>query len=109
MYKRQPICQRLVRSGKYCDFVLKFDYTITISGFPIDYNGLFMGVRHDSEMHRIATRFRRQLYPWEFGLGDKAYIGWPHLYQKPRIRPFWATSRRSSKFGKSQARHGLGQ
>ena len=78
--------QRLVRSGKYCDFVLKFDYTITTCGFPIDYNGLFMGVRHDSRMHGMARRFINGLYPWEYGLGDKAYIGWPHMvteYKKP--------------------------
>ena len=72
--------QRCVRSGKYKEFVLKFDYTITMCGFPIDYNGLFMGVRHDSAQHWYAKEFLAQLYPFEYGMGDKAYVGVPHMY-----------------------------
>ena len=54
--------------------------------FPIDYGGLYMGVRHDLPMHMGNQRRMAMIYPWEYWWGDKAYVGCPHMvteYKKP--------------------------
>jgi hypothetical protein len=70
--------QRCTRSAKYKTFCVKYDLETTITGFPIDYNGLFMGVRHDSRIHNEFAPHRTH-YAWEYGLGDKAYVGCPDM------------------------------
>lgn len=74
-------------SGKYNTSVVKWDLACTLTGFPIDYGGLYMGVRHDLPMHMRNRRRMAMLYPWEYWWGDKAYVGCPHMvteYKKPQ-------------------------
>ena len=78
---------RLLNSGKYKQYVVKGEYVIAIGpGFPINYTGPHIGVKHDSPMWKDNLIRRAKLYKWEYGLGDKAYVGCPELlteYKKP--------------------------
>ena len=80
------ILRKLFRSGKYKDFVVKGELVTSLCGFPIDYTGLHIGVRHDSRIWMENGTRRAKLYAWEYGLGDLAYIGCPKLltgFKKP--------------------------
>ena len=67
---------RLLRSGKYKDFVVKGVYTIAIGpGFPIHYSGPHIGVRTDARLYQEDAFLQSRIKPWEYGLGDKAYVG----------------------------------
>ena len=67
---------RLLLSGKYKVFCVKGELMIALGpGFPINYSGPHIGVKHDSPMWKEKQRLRAQLYKWEYGLGDKAYVG----------------------------------
>ena len=71
---------RLLRSGKYKEYVVKGEYTIALGpGFPIEYCGPHIGVRHDSRLWMENHIRRAKIFKWEYGLGDKAYIGCPEL------------------------------
>ena len=71
---------RLLMSGKYKTFVVKGEYVIALGpGFPIDYTGPHIGVRHDSPIWKRNLIRRGKLFKWEYGLGDKAYIGCPEM------------------------------
>ena len=63
---------RLLRSGKYKEFVVKGVLTIALGpGFPIDYSGPHIGVRHDARLWKEDLRLLSRIKPWEYGLGDK--------------------------------------
>ena len=44
-------------------------------GFPIAYGGPNLGVRNDSRMFASNALRRASYFPWEYSLGDKAYVG----------------------------------
>ena len=69
---------RLTKSKKYQDWVLKADLGITLTGFLVDYS-LQLGVRNDARMWMEHTARRARMYPWEYALGDKAYVGCPEF------------------------------
>jgi hypothetical protein len=72
--------QRLLKSGKYTDFVVKGEYVVSVaSGFPTEYVGPHIAIRHDSKMHMLNWRRRAYIFPWEYWLGDKAYVGCPEF------------------------------
>ena len=55
-------------------------YTIALGpGFPIDYSGPHIGVRHDARLWQEDITLRSRIYSWEYGLGDKAYVGEPEI------------------------------
>ena len=60
------------------EWVLKADLGICICGFPTDY-ALHLGVRNDCRMWKEHTKRRRWFFPWEWSLGDKAYVGCPEF------------------------------
>ena len=65
--------QRILKSGKYTEFVVKGEYTIALApGFPVDYCGPHIAIRHDGRLFNEETARRRNYYISEFGLGDKA-------------------------------------
>jgi hypothetical protein len=71
---------RLLKSGKYKEFVVKGEYVIALGpGFPIDYTGPHIGIRHDSRMWMENRVRRAKIFRWEYGLGDKAYVGCPEV------------------------------
>ena len=80
---RQPanrFLARLLRSGKYKDFVVKGQLTIALApGFPIDYSGPHIGIRHDARMWKEDAGLLSRIKPWEYGLGDKGYVGCPQI------------------------------
>jgi hypothetical protein len=64
-----------------CTHVVTADLGIMLGpGFPVDYS-LQLGVRNDSRkwMEHTARRARMYPYPWEYALGDKAYVGCPEF------------------------------
>lgn len=70
--------QRLLKSGKYKEYVVMGEYVVCVaSGFPVEYCGPHIGTRHDSRKHMENWRRRAKIYPWEWWLGDKAYVGCP--------------------------------
>lgn len=70
----------LFRSGKYKEYVAKGHLTIAIGpGFPIHYTGPHIGVRHDARIYQEDRFLQSRIKPWEYGLGDKAYVGEPQL------------------------------
>ena len=72
--------QRALKSGKYKEYVVKFDYAVGLaSGMPVDYAGLHIGTRHDSRTFKENLALRAAIFDWEFWLGDKAYIGIPEF------------------------------
>ena len=79
---------RLLKSGKYNTSVVKGEYTIALGpGFPIEYCGPHIGIRHDSRLWMENRLRRSRMYRWEYGLGDKAYVGCPELlteFKKPK-------------------------
>lgn len=72
---------RLLYGGKYKTFVVKGEYMIALGpGFPINYCGPHIGIRHDSRLWKRENPLRRaKIYKWEYGLGDKAYKGCPEM------------------------------
>ena len=44
-------------------------------GFPIRYTGPHIGVRHDARIFQEDRFLQARIKPWEYGLGDKAYVG----------------------------------
>ena len=71
---------RLLRSGKYKEYVVKGVLTIALGpGFPIDYSGPHIGVRHDARLWKEDLRLLSRIKPWEYGLGDKGYVGCPQI------------------------------
>ena len=67
---------RLFRSGKYKEYVVKGHLTIAMGpGFPIRYTGPHIGVRHDARIFQEDRFLQARIKPWEYGLGDKAYVG----------------------------------
>ena len=74
------------RSGKYKTYVAKGELVIALCGFPIDYCGPHIGVRHDGRLWKENLRRCARLYPWEYVLGDKAYVACDELlceFKKP--------------------------
>ena len=72
--------RRLTKSGKYKTHVVKGDMMVLLGpGFLCDNCFGYPGTRHDSPMWMDNFRRRRRLRPWEYGLGDKAYIGCPEI------------------------------
>ena len=72
--------QRMLKSGKYKDYVVKGEYVVCVgSGFPVEYVGPHIGIRHDSRMHLENLQRRAKILPWEYWLGDKAYVGCPEF------------------------------
>jgi hypothetical protein len=69
---------RLTKSKKYQDWVVKADLGITLTGFVVDYS-LQLGVRHDARMWMEHSVRRARMHPWEYALGDKAYVGCPEF------------------------------
>jgi hypothetical protein len=67
--------RRITKSGKYSDFVVKADMMATLCGFPCNYAFTRYGVMHDSKVHKRNRGRCRRMYPWEYSLGDKAYVG----------------------------------
>ena len=47
-------------------------------GFPVNYS-LQLGVRNDARKWMDHTARRARMYPWEYALGDKAYVGCPEF------------------------------
>ena len=77
---RNRFLQRLLFSGKYNAYCVKICYTIALgAGFPIDYTGIHIGTRHDGRVFREDVALRAKIYPWEYWLGDKAYVGYPEF------------------------------
>ena len=71
--------RRLSKSKKYGTHVVKADLGIMLaSGCPTDYS-LQLGVRNDARMHMEHKKRRARIYPWEYALGDKAYVGCPEF------------------------------
>ena len=59
---------------------MKCDLGIMIGpGFIVNYAGPQLGVRNDVRMWKDNTKRRRMMKPWEYALGDKAYIGAPEF------------------------------
>jgi hypothetical protein len=78
---------RLLFLGKYKTSAVKGVLTIALCGFPIDYSGPHIGVRHDDRLWMEDLYIRSRMFRWEYGLGDKAYVGCPELlteYKKTR-------------------------
>ena len=48
-------------------------------GFPINYVGPHIGVRHDGRLWMDNHARRAKIFKWEYGIGDKAYVGCPEL------------------------------
>ena len=70
---------RLTKSKKYGTHVVTADLGIMLGpGFPVDYS-LQLGVRNDSRKWMGHTARRARVYPWEYALGDKAYVGCPEF------------------------------
>lgn len=73
---RNRFLARLLFSGKYKTFCVKGEYGIALGpGFPVGYSGPHIGIRHDGRLWKDNISRRAKLYPWEYALGDKAYIG----------------------------------
>ena len=71
--------RRLTKSKKYGECVVTADLGIMLSsGCPVDYS-LQLGVRNDHRKWMEHTSRRARLYPWEWCLGDKAYVGCPEF------------------------------
>jgi hypothetical protein len=67
--------RRLTKSKKYGCHVVTADLGIMLGpGFPVDYS-LQLGVRNDSRKWNEHTARRARMYPWEYAVGDKAYVG----------------------------------
>jgi len=64
--------RRATRSGKYKQFVLKFQMICNLAGVPLKVSGPHAGVRSDIEIFREN---KPAVGPLERGLGDKAYYG----------------------------------
>ena len=47
----------------------------TLCGFPIEHTGGHVAIRHDARMHKENEERRDRIKPWEWWLGDKAYVG----------------------------------
>ena len=59
---------------------MKGVYTIAVGpGFPIHYSGPHIGVRNDARLFQEDVFLQRRIRPWEYGLGDKAYVGEPQI------------------------------
>jgi hypothetical protein len=72
--------QRLLKSGKYKKYVVMGEYVVCVAaGFPVEYVGPHIGTRHDSRKHKENWRRRAKILPWEYWLGDKAYVGCPEF------------------------------
>ena len=55
-------------------------YTIAVGpGFPIHYSGPHIGTRHDARLFQECRFLQARIKPWEYGLGDKAYVGEPQI------------------------------
>ena len=77
---RNRFLARLLYSGKYKTSVVKAHLTIAIGpGFPIHYTGPHTGVKHDATIFQNDRLWHSILRPWEYGLGDKAYVGEPSV------------------------------
>ena len=71
---------RLLRSGKYKEYVVKGHLVIALGpGFPIHYTGPHIGIRHDARIFQGDRFLQSHIKPWEYGLGDKAYVGEPQV------------------------------
>lgn len=69
----------LLKSGKYKVDCVKGELGIMLGpGWPIHYSGPHLGVRNDSRIWNEGNR-RFKFYPWEYALGDKAYVGCPEF------------------------------
>ena len=67
---------KLLRSGKYKDFVVKGELTIALGpGFPIEYCGIHIGIRNDARLWQENIVRKAKIFKWEYGMGDKAYVG----------------------------------
>ena len=65
---------------RYKEYVVKGVYTIAVGpGFPIHYSGPHIGVRNDARLFQEDLFLQRRICPWEYGLGDKAYVGEPQI------------------------------
>ena len=66
--------------GRYKETVVKGVYTIALGpGFPIHYSGPHIGVRNDARLWQEDVFLQAQVKRWEYGLGDKAYVGEPQI------------------------------
>ena len=65
-------------SGKYKTQVVKGDLTISLVGHPLYLNFGHFGTIHDDPLWGLNP-FRGMVRPWEYGLGDKAYVGCPEM------------------------------
>jgi hypothetical protein len=83
-----------LRSGKYKEYVVKGEYTIALGpGFPIEYCGPHIGIRHDSRLWKENLARRAKIFKWEYGLGDKAYVGCPELLTEFKGSPLTPSQR----------------
>ena len=64
---------------RYTEYVIKGEMVNTLCGFPFEHTGGHIAIRHDSRMHMENERRRAMIYPWEYWLGDKAYVGCPEF------------------------------
>lgn len=72
--------RKLTKSGKYKTHVVKGDMGVMLGpGFPIFNTFGYPGTFHDAKMWMGNTLRRSLIKKWEYGLGDKAYIGCPEI------------------------------
>jgi hypothetical protein len=65
-------------SGKYKTQVVKGDLAISLAGHPLHMNFGHFGTVHDDPLWELNP-FRKCIRQWEYGLGDKAYVGCPEM------------------------------
>jgi hypothetical protein len=86
-WSQNRFVQRLLKSGKYTEYVVKGEMVNTLCGFPFEHTGGHLAIRHDARMHKENIERRRMIRAWEYWLGDKAYVGCPEFlteFKKPR-------------------------
>lgn len=82
-----PWVARLTHSGKYGCSVVKCDLGISLCGHIVNYTGPHVGVRNDSRMWMEHPARRASMYPWEWALGDKAYVNCPEFICEHKRQP----------------------
>ena len=70
-----PPASRLPTRHRYTEYVVKGEMVNTLCGFPIEHTGGHVAIRHDARMHKENEERRDRIKPWEWWLGDKAYVG----------------------------------
>lgn len=83
-----PVCIR-----RYTEYVVKGEMVNTLCGFPFEHTGGHIAIRHDSRIHMENERRRAMIQPWEYWLGDKAYVGCPEFlteFKKSKKAPLTA-------------------